>query len=191
LIALVAVTGCSSSYQPANSPRIAVGMSGGTQTYFKDGREYPGGFFGGGAIDAVQGNPRAVAEAEKGHGLMIAGFTVSLIGLGGVIAGVAVAPNQNTSDDTAALALMLGGLGVSIVGAILAANAYPHYYDAIAIYNDGVPPQPPMYQLQPPPMYNPQAPPPGYNPQAPPPEYNPQAPPPAPQAPPQAPPPAS
>ena len=114
-------------------------MSGGFPTFFRDGKEYPGGLFLGGVVDAVHGNPRAEDEARTAHHLMVGGFVVEGAGLGTFIAG-AVLTGHNASPQTqnAGLGLMLGGLVVEVVGLILVVNAPPHMYDAVNIYNDGI-----------------------------------------------------
>ena len=66
LVSTAALAGCSSSYEPARSPRIVTVMEGGVPHFVKDGRDYGGPLFGGGLVHAVQGNPRAEAEACTG-----------------------------------------------------------------------------------------------------------------------------
>ena len=76
------------------------------------------------------------------------------------------ASNQHTdSDDAAVIGLLITGVVTSLAGAILSANAFPHAYDAVNIYNDGLgsaaPAPLPPYPAAPPPPY-PAAPPPPY-----------------------------
>jgi hypothetical protein len=181
LVALMA-TACSSSYVPAKSPRIATVWRGGYPSYYRDGVEYPSGVLLDGVEDAVKGNPRAEEEASTAHGLMIGGFVCELAAIGtaaGAI-GVAVSNDHGDSNDAAAIGLLVGSLVTSITGAILSANAFPHAYDAVNIYNDGLrsdanPAQPLSYPApyQPPlpaaPPSMPTPPPPSSPPQAPPP----------------------
>ena len=133
------VQGCSSSYQPARSPRIVTVIDGGSPVFVKDGTSYGGPLFGGGVVDAVRGNPRAEAEARAGRNLTIAGFVVDMAGLGSDIAGLAtIKPNSSNSDNTLSLGLILGGLVGVTVGSVLLLAGPPHTYDAINIYNDGL-----------------------------------------------------
>jgi hypothetical protein len=131
-------TGCSSSYRPADSPRISTALSGGSPTFFRDGKEYPAGLFLGGVEDAVQGNRRAEDEARTAHHLMVGGFVLGLVGDGTAIAGVALDASHPTHNTELGLGLVLGGLAGAIAGFILMANASPHMYDAINIYNDSI-----------------------------------------------------
>src|SRR5450755_443723 len=133
------IEGCSSSYQPARSPRIVTVIDGGGQVFVKDGINYGGPLFGGGVVEAVRGNPRAEAEARTGRNLTIAGFVVDMAGLGSDIAGLAtIKPNSSNSDNTLSLGLILGGLVGVTVGSVLLLAGPPHTYDAINIYNDGL-----------------------------------------------------
>jgi hypothetical protein len=180
-VLLLAMTGCSSGYRPANSPRIAYIMQGGNVSYYKDGKEYPAGLFGGGAVDAVQGNPRAVAEAEKGRGLVIAGFVMSFASLGGAVTGAVLVGGEKESSTKrdVGVGVLLGSVALSIAGLVVTLNGVPHYYDAVAIYNDGVPPWSAPYASGPqslPPQYGPRQAPPVYQPQPTAPPYRPPAP---------------
>jgi hypothetical protein len=143
LLAALLAAGCSSSYRPAVGPRIATGLKGGTVTFYKEGKEYPIGVFGAGVVDVVRGNRRAEEEARTARGLIIGGTVCTLSGLATVGAGIAVTATASDQHDTQAnvgLGLILGGLVVETVGLVLDLNASPHVYDAVAIYNDGLPP---------------------------------------------------
>ena len=145
-ICAFAASGCSTSYVPRPSPRVAVVMKGGTPRYMRDGQLYEGGGFGGDLDKAVRGNPEAEAHAHAYQDGMLAGFLTTLGGAAsmGAGAGILLADSSRAADDrsstaqTAALVLMTGGLAASIVGAVLFNNAQPHLWDAINIYNDGV-----------------------------------------------------
>src|SRR5690348_17153034 len=137
-IALMA-TACSSSYVPAQSPHIATVWRGGYPSYYRDGVEYPSGMLLDGVEDAVHGDPRAEEEARTAHHLMIGGLVCELGGLGALGAGIGVAASNHTdSADQAAIGLFIGSIVASLAGAILTASAFPHDYDAVNIYNDGV-----------------------------------------------------
>jgi zinc transporter ZupT len=136
-----AASACSSSYVPANSPRIATVWRGGYPSYYRDGNEYPSGMLLGGAETAVKGNPRAEKEARAAHQLMIGGLVCEVAGLGAVAPGVALTASNHSDTSTAnevGLGLIIGGIAASITAVVLFANAYPHAFDAVSIYNDGV-----------------------------------------------------
>jgi hypothetical protein len=136
----LATTACSSSYVPARSPRIATVWRGGYPSYYRDGVEYPSGFLLDGVEDAVHGNPRAEEEARTAHGLMIGGLVCELGGAAALGGGIAVAATNHPGDsgNDVAIGLLIGSVVASLAGAILTANAFPHAYDAVNIYNDGV-----------------------------------------------------
>ena len=139
---LPVVQGCSSSYEPAKSPRIALVMDSGTPQFAKDGQHSGNLAFGTGLVDAVRGNPRAEAEARTGRNLAIGGFILDLTGVvcatsGLVLLGGRDRPNQHRE---AAAGLAIGGLVAVTVGTVLLLNSQPHIYDAVNIYNDGLQP---------------------------------------------------
>jgi len=165
LVCAVVTSGCSTSYVPRPSPRVAVVMKDGTPSYMRDGRIYEGGAFGGDLDQAVHGNPEAEAHAKSYQNGMLGSFLASLAGglSLGTGAGVVLADSARSSEDRSSSAqvtgfvLLAGGVAASIVGAVLFSNAQPHLWDAINIYNDGFPdpmgpPRPPYapYALPPP-----------------------------------------
>jgi hypothetical protein len=140
LLALFFAAGCSSSYEPARSPRILTMVDDGAPTFVKDGMPVGAVGFGGGLADAVRGNPRAEREARVGHNLVVGGFVLDLAGLGSEI-GAGVALGQQRPNDRAsglALGLAIGGAAAVIAGSVLILSGQPHIYDAVNIYNDGV-----------------------------------------------------
>ena len=98
LLSLQCVAGCSSSYRPLNSPRIAVAMEGGEPVLYKNGRAYPAGAAFGGVEEAVQGNPRAESEARTAHGLMVGSWVCMGTAIGGLVSGVALPPVPPTQE---------------------------------------------------------------------------------------------
>jgi hypothetical protein len=141
LLALLCVTGCSTSYEPARSPRIQTVVRGGQPTFVKDGVHFGSQVWGTGLVDAVQGNPQAEHHARVGRNLIAGGFVVSLVGLGSEIGGLAVLVNdRNQQQDASPLAvgLLVGGLAAAIAGSVIISAGQPHLYDAINIYNDGI-----------------------------------------------------
>jgi hypothetical protein len=141
--------GCSSSYMPAASPRVALVQDSGHWSYLRDGKKYSGGIFGGDLDKAVEGNPQAEEYARQYKTGTAWGVGLVLTALAGVITGLAVEigdaqhlqPGQTTIPPTGA-AIVGGSLVVDIVGALIAANAAPHMADAVNAYNDGLESQP-------------------------------------------------
>jgi hypothetical protein len=131
------LVGCSSSYEPARSPRIVTVMEGGAPHFVKDGMDYGSPLFGGGLVDAVEGNARAEAEARTGRNLTIAGFVFDVAGLGSELTGLVVLEQERGRSNTG-LGLTLAGLAGVLIGSTLLISAPPHMYDAVNIYNDGL-----------------------------------------------------
>ncbi len=158
LAALPLLSGCgAATYTPRPSPRIQMMTDNGSMVLVKNGRTYPFGMFGGQLEEAVQGNPQAEAEAHAFRTKTTTGFILNMVGsvAGGVGAGVRVA---NQISDTpsnglmaGSIALVLGGLALSIAGSALQSSAQPHVWNAINIYNDGLPAYPayPAYPTYP------------------------------------------
>jgi hypothetical protein len=152
LLALSGVAGCSTSYQPARSPRIETVVQGGQPTFIKDGVQFGSLVWGTGLVDAVQGNPQAERHARIGRNLIAGGFVLDLVGLGTEIGGLAVWAhdrNQNPGAPASGLAvgLIVGGLAAVIAGSSLMMAGQPHLYDAINIYNDSLAAPPPAAPL--------------------------------------------
>jgi hypothetical protein len=147
LLALSFVAGCSSSYEPARSPRIQTVVEGGQPTFVKNGERFGSLAFGTGLVDAVEGNPQAEHHARVGRNLIVGGFVLDLVGLGAEIGGLAVlAHDRNQNGDApasgVAVGLLVGGLVAVAAGTVMIIAGQPHVYDAINIYNDGVAAQP-------------------------------------------------
>lgn len=140
---VLAVGGCSSTYRPAQSPRIATVMDGGSLALVRDGKSYPVGFFGGGVEDAVEGNSAAEEHARAFRNLTIAGFSTSVLGLGMEIGGLVLSANNfgnggDSNKQAAGAVLVVSGIAAAIVGSVLIATAQPRLWDAVNTYNDGV-----------------------------------------------------
>ncbi len=141
--ALLTATACSSSYVPARSPRIAIALDDGGLAFYKNGTEYEAGVFLGGVKEVVKGNPRAEDEARTAQQLVIGGYSCQFAALGASGAGFGVLSSSHRFGDTdtnVGLGLLAGSAILNLVGAVLEMNAVPHVYDAVNIYNDGVPP---------------------------------------------------
>ena len=140
LLASVLVCACTSSYEPARSPRITTIVEGGSPTFVKDGARYGTPMYGVGLVRAVQGNTRAEEQARIGRNLAIGGLVFDLAGLSSDVGGIFAIEHDRGRGQPSALGtgLIFGGLGAVIVGTVLLLSAQPHIYDAVNIYNDGV-----------------------------------------------------
>ena len=160
----IGLPSCSSSFHPAESPRIAMVIEDGGMTLIRDGRSYPVGMFGTEVVDAVQGNPAAEAQARSFRNQMITGWSVYAGGLALSIGGIATwQANEASGDgDGAHLgeALTIAGIAALLTGGGFIMNAQPKLWDAVNLYNYGVdarlhyqawPPRgyPPPYTLPP------------------------------------------
>lgn len=139
LLLAFSLSGCASSYQPANSPRIALKQDGGW-VLVRDGYEYPVGMFGSSVVDAVQGNPTAEAHARSYRNSMIAGWSLYGVGLGATVAGLGIAnaAEPDSSQETTGGVLILAGVGALITSIVFLAQGSTELWDAINIYNDGI-----------------------------------------------------
>jgi hypothetical protein len=141
VVAVVLTTaGCATEYVPRTSHRISIVESGGIAKVIRDSRT-----FGLWDLDqAVTGNPEAEAHARTYRHRTAAGIVGQIAGLGLIAGGVslaAAAPSSSTTRRDVGSGLALGGV-VALVGAFAAIlSGPPHIYDAINIYNDGVPPE--------------------------------------------------
>jgi hypothetical protein len=131
---------------------------------------YEGGLFGGDIVEAVHGNPEAESHARAYKNGMVGGFFATVAGGVSAIAGVTLVAvgsassglgrEQNPTEQTAGGLLLVGGLAAYITGFVLILNAQPRMWDAINVYNDGIPMGPGPYGYPPPGGY-PYPPPPG------------------------------
>lgn len=142
VLGLVFTQGCSSSYQPARSPRITTVVHSGYPTWVKDGEHIGSPAFGTGLVDAVRDNPRAQHQARVGRNLIAAGWVSYLVGLGTGIGGVALVAKDDSStsphQSAAGTALLITSAATLLAGGVLLLCGQPHIYDAVNIYNDGL-----------------------------------------------------
>jgi hypothetical protein len=155
-VALSSSLGCASSYMPLPSPRVALVLEGGNYAYVRDGIKYEGGAFGGDIDKVVEGNPQAEKYAQQYKTGRATGFTLTMLGLAGVLTGVVIlsaqASQQPPGDNSVpATGLVVGGVGlvVETIGAIMAGSAMPHLFDAVNVYNDGLKDVPPARSTAP------------------------------------------
>jgi len=139
IAAVAATAGCSTTYSPQRSGRVAMIMPDGSPAFVRDGRTYPAGVLGGGLADAVACDPEAVEHAHA--------YTRDMaIGLISTIAGTAAVGGDAAYGTARAgawpqpvdLGILGAGVVAIIIGDIFLANAPPNLYDAINIYNDHV-----------------------------------------------------
>jgi hypothetical protein len=135
LVVVLGVTGCgaTTTYQPANSPRLSVVHGG----IYKNGKKYDD------LLVAVADNPRALEEARTAKSIAVTSNWLFLGGLGfGLAAGVPLAVVGDAEHDKAlvvtGLGILIAGTIVSLVGSVVAGHVGPHVLDAINIYNDDV-----------------------------------------------------
>jgi hypothetical protein len=146
IVAGAALGGCGGAiYTPRQSPRIQVVPDGSGLGLVKNGRPYSFGFLGGNVDEAVQGCPPAEAEARDYRNKSIAAFVLNTLGgaSAGVGAGILIYNDTRSTPDNGltigSLTALIGGLTLSLVGSILVANAQPHLWNAINLYNDSLP----------------------------------------------------
>lgn len=131
--------GCSSAYLPRPSHRISFIESGGTVKLTRDSRSFS-------ILDAdqaVAGNPQAESAARTYTHRTSAGLILDLGGLALIGTGIGIGgPSTSSTRQDVGAGLVVGGV-VSIAAAIaLIISGTTHLYDAVNIYNDGLPPEP-------------------------------------------------
>jgi len=145
VLGLACLQGCTSSYEPARSPRIATVIEGGQPTFVKNGDRIGGPVFGNGLVEAVEGVPEAEHHAVIGRNLVLGGFVLDVVGLGSMVGGTVLLVKEDSAQgqpSTAGTALFLGGAVAALAGSVMILCGQPHIYDAINIYNDSLEPRP-------------------------------------------------
>jgi hypothetical protein len=144
VLACVSSTGCTSAYMPRPNSHVTMVMDGGRIAFVRDGKKYEGGLLGGDIEEAVQGNAKAAEYASAYKTGMTTGFATTLLGLGGMLGGVALAGTEaseaphSPSAPTPGLLVLAAGAVLYGIGLVVVLNAAPHLYDAVNVYNDGV-----------------------------------------------------
>jgi|HubBroStandDraft_2_1064218.scaffolds.fasta_scaffold94257_1 hypothetical protein len=139
-VVVIATFGCASSaYAPRPSHRISFVASDGSAKLVRDSQT-----FGIWDLDqAVAGNPEAESNAHAFKQRTIGGFVLDIAGLGLGAGGLAsVGEVRSPSTTRRAVGFGIAGVGmVSLIAAVaLLTSGTAHFYDAINIYNDSVPP---------------------------------------------------
>jgi hypothetical protein len=134
-LVVLATFGCASAYTPRPSHRISFIESGGALKLTHDSQS-----FGLWDVDqAVASNPRAESEARTYVHRTTAGIVLDVAGLGMALTGASLGRSSTIRQDVGT-GLVLGGL-VTITAALVSlVTGATHFYDAVNIYNDGVPP---------------------------------------------------
>jgi hypothetical protein len=112
----------------------------GAAMYVKDGKEQPIGPFSGHLEALVADVPAAAVHAETAHVRFMVGIPAYVVGLGGVVAGIALLSGPVGW-------LVIGaGAATSGTGLGLMGNGVTHAIDAVNIHNDAI------RDLRPPPV---------------------------------------
>jgi hypothetical protein len=145
VLLLAPLAGCANVYAARPNPRLELVGEG---LLAKDGRLYPLGWTGGGLSDAVQGNPRAEAEASSFESERTAGKVFEFLGFGAGLASIALfsyaesTPNMTLQQaqtlNEVDVAVFIGGVLASYVGGKFNSDANQHMFNAINLYNDGI-----------------------------------------------------
>jgi len=133
---------CAEVYVPRPSGAVVIAGNGGTgYRVFKHGEEVGSEWS---VTDAVSGDSRAEAQADKAQSERIGSIVTGI--LGGIAVGVGVglatdyAGLENGSSsrglEYAGLALLGGGLVLAIVSGSLQGAAHTHTFNAVNMYND-------------------------------------------------------
>jgi hypothetical protein len=139
-VVVIATFGCASSaYTPRPSHRISFVTSDGSAKLTRDSQT-----FGIWDLDrAVAGNPEAESNAHAFTHRTIGGLVLDIAGLGLVLGGLS-SVGEVRSPSTTRREVGYGVAGVGLAGIIaalaLVTSGGAHFYDAINIYNDSVPP---------------------------------------------------
>ncbi len=138
---VLAVTSCTTSYEPRRSPRIAQVMELGNQVLVKDGKHYPIGLLNNGALEAVAPHAVAMEHAETFQNRLLGGLIIGLVSVVPIGVGTGMAANGATSrnsDPSLGLALVGTGLVAYAIGIGMMMSAPTHLNDAVNVYNDWV-----------------------------------------------------
>jgi hypothetical protein len=140
-LALALLGACvSTSYLPTTPGMVGMTVHHNSVVYVKDGKRYPGTILHEGLVDAVEGNPRAQAQARQAHWHGLVGTALALAG-GGCESWLLF--DGSLRDDgghfePAGYAVLGGCALVAATGLYFGIAAQADRIDAINLYNDGV-----------------------------------------------------
>ncbi len=139
VIPLVVMAGCASSaYTPRQSHRISIILVRGIREADSDSKTF--GLWD--LEEAVEGNPEAQSDARIFRHRTIGGFVLEFGGLGGLVTGAALANSSSRTRQEVGTGVAAGGAVGLLAAFWLITSGFAHFYDAINIYNDGLPAAP-------------------------------------------------
>ena len=142
VVVLLGLTlGCASTYVPREPGRISITGATGSAVLVKDGRRYSMSGLSSEVVEAVSGNPAAENQARSYVRRTRTGIGLLTLGIASLIAGGVMFKDGDghQTRNGVAIGLEVGWL-VSWIASLATLSTGPgHLYDAINIYNDGVP----------------------------------------------------
>lgn len=129
-----------SSYRPSSSHRLVERYDKGALVYTRDGRSFDAGLFGGGLIEAVDGNATAVASARSARNRSVVAFLVTVAALTCSLDALVL---RRDNRGFTKFGYIEGSVCLSAIsiGQMFRFSADSRRLDAINLYNDGIAPQ--------------------------------------------------
>jgi hypothetical protein len=143
--ASLASSGCAEVYIPHPSGAVTITSNGGSgYRVFKNGEDMGSEWA---VADAVAGDPKAEAQADKANSERVGGIVSGIAGAIAVGVGAALLSydgyNSTGTSNTfsapmadASIGLLAGGIVLYIIAGSLAGAAHTHMFNAVNIYND-------------------------------------------------------
>jgi hypothetical protein len=134
--------GCAEVYIPRPSGAITLTTNGGSgYRVFKNGEEMGSDWA---VADAVAGDPKAEAQAEKANSERVGSYVTGIVGSlaeaasAGILIYSLQSNNGAISNDLAgaSIGLVAGGIVLDIIAGALSGAARTHMFNAVNIYND-------------------------------------------------------
>jgi hypothetical protein len=144
--AALASSACAEVYEPRPSDAVVItGNSLGGYRVYRQGENLGSEW----AIrEAVNGDPRAEAEADKAISERVGAAATGIIGAVALGVGVGLVTDQASSQSPfpstlgdAGLALVIGGAALLVTGSLLGSAAHTHTFNAANMFNDDVTPR--------------------------------------------------
>jgi hypothetical protein len=136
---------CAEVYTPRPSGNVVITSNGGSgYRVFKNGEDLGSEWAVG---DAVAGDPKAEAQAEKASSERVGSIITGIGGAGATVAGAILlgydgycssgtSCNASSGLTNAGIGLLVGGIVLYIVSGALQGSAHTHMFNAVNIYND-------------------------------------------------------